>query len=74
MSCGCPNCGRSSAGSRGTSYMYREKRGKSVFTGFVQRNNKIYWVGKNEKTPLKLINPSVQSDADFFMRQMSQYD
>lgn len=49
--------------------MYRNKQGKSVFTGFVQRGQTgtIVWVGKDEKA-------DNDADVQFFMRQMQQYD
>jgi hypothetical protein len=54
-------------------YMYRNKNGVSVFTGFVMANDKIIWIGKNERynRPIDVDN---QSDVDFFMENMKQYD
>lgn len=74
MSCNCSNCG-SSACDGDVLFMYRNKNGVSVFTGFVQNKNgdEIVWIGKDEKQnmPLDLNN---QNHINFFMKQMQQYD
>ena len=73
MSCNCADCGKESD----FNYMYREKKGKSVFTGFIQKDNdmeQIYWIGKDEKLPQKHIDIHNQEDRNFFMNEMKQYD
>jgi len=72
-SCKCTDCGE-----KGTEnemfYMYRNLRGKSVFTGFVQnKNSEITWIGKDEKAKMK-IDTNNQSHIYLFMKQMKQYD
>ncbi len=55
--------------------MYRPKNGQLVFTGFIQRQEGIYWVGKDERVkPPMLLNFERKRHQAFFMRQMSQYD
>ncbi len=54
-------------------YMYRTKRGKPVFTGFVQKKDEsIVWIGKNEKKKHRPIES--EEDRVFFIREMRQYD
>ena len=76
MSCKCKDCGKSTKEGE-YNYMYREKEGVSVFTGFIQKNGdyeQIYWVGKDEKTPPQHINTKNPGDIGFFMKEMRQYD
>ena len=56
--------------------MYRNKQGKSVFTGFIQKGKTgtIVWIGENEKAKRRVINTNNSADADFFMSRMRQYD
>jgi hypothetical protein len=60
-------------------YMYREKSGVSVFTGFIQKDGdykQIYWIGKDHtfvNSPLH-INVENQAHINFFMKEMKQYD
>ena len=65
MSCQCgdPKCDEF--------YLYRDLRGVSTFTGFVQRGESIIWIGKDEKSYRPIIN---DHDRAFFMTQMRQYD
>ena len=68
MSCKCGKCG----GEDEQMYMYRNKRGKAAFTGFVQNKaGDITWIGKNEKSfrPIK-----TEADSQFFLDEMKQYD
>ena len=70
--CNCSSCG--CAHEKGeVMYMYRNKKGKNVFTGFVQsgKGDKIIWIGKDEKSmrPIR-----TQEDYAFFMNEMKQYD
>ncbi len=53
-------------------FLYRDKMGKSVFTGFVQnKNGNITWIGKNEKSFRPILS---DEDCVFFMNEMKQYD
>jgi hypothetical protein len=54
-------------------YMYRNLKGVSTFTGFVNSNHSIIWIGKDEKFH-RVISTTVQADIDFFMSEMQQYD
>lgn len=63
------NCCQSATG--GMSYMYRDLKGQSVFTGFVQQGSNIVWIGKDEKSRRPIMT---EEDRQFFMAQMSQYD
>jgi hypothetical protein len=71
MSCDCANCGNSDD----VLYMYREKNGKTVFTGFVQNKSgdRFVWIGKDENE-MFLLDMKNQSHIDFFMKEMKQYD
>ena len=74
MSC-CPDCGNNIESEFG--YLYRQKKGESVFTGFVLKDNdadKTYWIGKDEKTKPRHINFMNIKDCQFYMKQMRQYD
>jgi hypothetical protein len=53
------------------SYMYRNLKGQSVFTGFVQQGTNIIWVGKDEKSQRPILT---DEDRQFFMTEMRQYD
>ena len=71
MSCDCADCGNSDD----IFYMYREKNGKSVFTGFVRNKtgDRIVWIGKDE-SEMMLLDMKNQSHINFFMKEMKQYD
>lgn len=69
MSCNHVKCACEAA------YMYRQLRGKSVFTGFVQKGGVIFWVGKDEKTkPPRRIDETNEEDCAFFLTAMSIYE
>lgn len=43
--CNCSSCG--CAHEKGEMmYLYRNKKGVNMFTGFIQKNNDIIWIGK----------------------------
>ena len=48
--CQCSTCSHSSSSRDEEFYMYREKKGKSVFTGIIRKGDEIYWVGKDERS------------------------
>ena len=68
-SCKCSDCGGATGG---MSYMYRNLKGVSTFTGFVSKAGVgIVWVGKDEKERRPIVS---DEDRQFFMQQMKQYD
>lgn len=71
--CQCSTCSHSSSSRDEEFYMYREKKGKSVFTGFIRKGDEIYWVGKDELS-MRHINTKNPEDINFFMAEMKQYD
>jgi hypothetical protein len=68
----CSHCDQKGDAS-GHMYMYRNLKGVSTFTGFVNSNHSIIWIGKDEKFH-RVISTTVQADIDFFMSEMQQYD
>ena len=66
--CTCRDCGSDASE---MSYMYRNLKGKSVFTGFVTKNKMIIWVGKNEAGMRPIVS---EEDRQFFLSEMRQYD
>ena len=56
-------------------FMYRKRRGKLVFTGFVRLGENILWVGRDERlSQPRFIDKMVPEDAGFFMKRMKRYD
>lgn len=72
MSCNCSDCGATN-GKGEIMYMYRNKKGKNTFTGFVQngKGDKIIWIGKDEKSMRPILT---EADRVFFLNEMKQYD
>ena len=68
--CNCSKCGAAHEKDE-MMYMYRNKRGRSMFTGFVQKGENIIWIGKDEKS----LHPiQTETDRMFFLNEMKQYD
>ena len=68
--CNCSSCG--CAHEKGeTMYLYRNKKGVNMFTGFIQKGENIIWIGKNEKSMRPIIT---EADRLFFLKEMKQYD
>ena len=56
----------------GYGYMYRDKKGVSTFTGFIQTKcGDIIWIGKDEKHFRRIVT---EEDCQFFLKEMKQYD
>ena len=73
MSCHCSDCGKKDNSSE-FGFLYRDLKGNSVFTGFIQsyaNASNIIWIGKDEKSHQPIVS---QEDMQFFMTEMSQYD
>ena len=71
MSCNCAQCNKTLNDSNEQLYMYRNRKGKSVFTGFVQQNGNIIWIGKQENEYRPIVK---DDDRQFFLKKMRQYD
>ena len=68
--CNCSKCGAAHEKDE-MMYMYRNKRGRSMFTGFVQKGENIIWIGKDEKSLHPILT---ETDRMFFLNEMKQYD
>ena len=57
-------------------FIYKDKRGKSTFTGFLVegKTGNIVWVGKDEKANKRYIDKDNNTDTQFFLMEMRQYD
>jgi hypothetical protein len=61
-------------------YMYRNKNGKSVFTGFIRDGNEadddlgVVWIGKDERAPRRRIRRDDPASVEFFLSEMKSYD
>jgi hypothetical protein len=65
----CTDCGDKT----NTRYLYGKINGISVFTGFLEKDGKIIWIGLDEKKN-RVIDFTNENDVIFYKSQIQQYD